>query len=66
MDGESGDGERWEARGGGGGEVRARGRWDEDRDAHRGRIVGLALLLVMGLFGFVVFSPVCTAGYNVI
>lgn len=29
-----------------------------------GGVFGIALLLVMGLFGFVVFAGVCTAGYN--
>jgi len=29
-----------------------------------GHVLGVALLLVMGLFGFVVFAGVCTAGFN--
>lgn len=43
-------------------EVRRRG--DGDADATLGRALGAALLLVMGLFGFVVFAGVCAAGYN--
>ena len=43
-------------------EVRRRG--DGDGGATLGGALGAALLLVMGLFGFVVFAGVCTAGYN--
>jgi len=43
-------------------EVRRRG--DGDAGATLGGALGAALLLVMGLFGFVVFAGVCAAGYN--
>lgn len=44
-------------------EVRRRGESD-GAPLTLGSALGVALLLVMGLFGFVVFAGVCTAGFN--
>jgi|TARA_B100000674_G_scaffold85271_1_gene59153 hypothetical protein len=45
-------------------DVRERTSRDASGTLTAGGLLGIALLLVMGLFGFVVFAGVCTAGYN--